>query len=315
MKNIWLILILLAVVGLSAALVLTNHQINERAVELQAFKAVKHVPSPKPARRVATAPQQPPSPADTSPVPVKPPPAGFGTNVMSALAGMMKNPYMKETIKAQQKMVVDLMYGSLPKYLNLTAEQKDQLHELVIERQQYMAEAGIAMMSGSPAERKKATDQMMEAKTGYDQVIQDMLGPQNNEVFKQYEASMPEHSTVGMFKSSLTGADVLSDQQEFDLITALYQERKNMPTDSLPNKGDQSSDPSQQTEEQITKTLGQLEQLQQRNLLRAEAILNPSQLEQFKQYQKQMADMQAMGLKMAAQMFGQPKAGGAAPTP
>ena len=57
------------------------------------------------------------------------------------------------------------------------------------------------------------------------------------------------------------------------------------------------------TEEKIAQSLQQMEQLQQRSFARAETILTPTQLEQFKQYQKHMADMQAMGLKMAAQMF------------
>ena len=316
-KNIMLAVLALAVGGLSFALVRTNQKLAERDAEVETLKVAKPVPPPKPVR-VATAPvasAQPSAAAERKPN-AKSFQAGFGTNFMSALAGMMKNPYMKETMKAQQKMMVEKMYGDLLKSLtNLTDEQKKQFHEMLVERQQFMAEAGIAMMGGTPEEKKKAMDLMKDAKAGYEQVVNDLFGAETAETFKQYEDRMPEHTSLSMFKGSLPAADAMSAQQESDLVAALYQERKNMPADSLMNKQrGQVPDPSQMTEEKIAQSLQQMEQLQQRSLARAEAILTPTQLEQFKQYQKHMAEMQTMGLKMAAQMFGQqPKAGAAAP--
>ncbi|MCX7008486.1 MAG: hypothetical protein NTY53_14760 [Kiritimatiellaeota bacterium] len=317
MKNLLIGTLAVAVIGLGVALVRTNQKLNDRVAELEKLQTVKPAPQPKPVR-VATIPVTPAQPSGATEI--KPPAtksfqAGFGTNFMSALAGMMKNPYMKETMKAQQKVAVDKMYGDLLKSLtNLTDEQKNQLHEMLVERQQFQAEAGMTMMTGSAEEKKKAVELMKEAKAGYEQVVRDLFGPETTEAFKQYEDHLPEHGSLAMFKGSLPAADAMSAQQESDLIAALYQERKSMPTDSLLNKGGQPPDPTQFSEEMITKTLQQMEQLQQRNLSRAEAILTPTQLEQYKQYQKQMANMQAIGLKMATQMFGQqPKAGAAAP--
>ncbi len=314
-KNIVLAVLAIAVGGLGFALVRTNQKLTERVAEVETLKVAKPVPPPKPVR-VAAAPVVPVQPggrAERKPD-VKSFQAGFGTNFMSALAGMMKNPYMKETMKAQQKVAVEQMYGDLLKSLNLTDEQKRQFHEMLVERQQFMAEAGITMMSGTPEEKKKAMDLMKDAKAGYEQVVHDLFGAETAEAFKQYEDRLPEHSSLAMFKSALPVADAMNAQQESDLVAALYQERKNVPADSLLNKQrGQAPDPAQMTEEKIAQTLQQMEQLQQRNLARAATILTPAQLEQFKQYQKQMANMQSMGLKMAAQMFGQqPKAGAAA---
>ena len=314
MKNIMLVVLVLAVGGLSFALVRTNQKLAERDAEVAALKVVKPVPQPKPVR-VAAAPvaaAQPGGAAERKPE-VKAFQAGFGTNFMSALAGMMKNPYMKETMKAQQKVAVDKMYSDLLKSLtNLTDEQRNQFHEMLVERQQFMAEAGMTMMTGSAEEKKKAVELMKDAKAGYEQVVNDLFGAETRDTFKQYEDRLPEHSSLAMFKSALPAADAMNAQQESDLIAALYQERKNMPADSLLNKGGQPPDPTQFSEEHITKALQQMEQLQQRNLSRAESILTSPQLEQFKQYQKQMANMQTMGLKMAAQMFGQQTKAGAA---
>lgn len=316
MKNLCLALLAVAVLGLSVVLVQTQRQLNQRTAELQILKAAKPAPLPKPPR-VATLPSAQPSaqPAATPAVKTasaKTTFAAFGTNFMSALAGMMKSPAMKEQMKMQQKVAVEHIYGDLLKSLNLSDEQKKQFQEMLVERQQFMAEAGLTMLGGSAEEKNKAVELIKEAKTGYEQVVQDLFGAETAETFKQYEERLPEHNAIGMYKNSLAAGDALSPQQEADLVTAFYEERKNMPSDSLLNKGGQPPDPAQLSEEGIVKAQQQLEQLQQRNLTRAATILNPAQLESFKQYQKQMATMQAFGLKMAAQMFSQPKAGGAA---
>ncbi len=74
----------------------------------------------------------------------------------------------------------------------------------------------------------------------------------------------------------------------------------------------QTPDPSKFTEEGIANTLKQMQELQQRDAQRAASILTPAQLDQFTKFQDQMNGMQAAGLKMAAQMFGNKSA---APAP
>ena len=314
MKRIlWMTLPAVAMAVLCVVLIHKNKELEQSTQERDALKlerlkeASKPAPPSRPVREAAATmtPAQPSGVEQIKPPVSKPFQTGFGTNFMSAIAGLMKNPYMKETMKVQQKVMVDKMYGDLLKSLtNLTDEQKKQFHEMLVERQQFMAEAGIAMMGGTPEEKKKAMDLMKDAKAGYEQVVNDLFGAETAETFKQYEDRMPEHTSLSMFKGSLPAADAMSAQQESDLVAALYQERKNMPADSLMNKQrGQVPDPSQMTEEKIAQSLQQMEQLQQRSLARAETILTPAQLEQFKQYQKQTADMQAIGLKMAAQMF------------
>lgn len=240
--------------------------------------------------------------------------SGINTNFMGALADMMKNPQMKEMLRAQQKVMIGKMYAALPRYLNLSDETKARLNQLLLDRQLAMAEAGLAMMNGSAEDRKKAAEDCTRVKAEGDQAIQELLGAQDYEVFKQYEASLSEQTHVSLFKDSLSGDDVLDEQQEYDLVAAMYQAREALPQDSLLNQQNQSPDPTQLTEERISETLKQMETLQQRYAEAAATVLSAGQLERFKQWQQQMATMQRAGLNMASQMFGQGKGDGVAPS-
>jgi len=222
---------------------------------------------------------------------------------MGAIADMMKNPQMKEMMRAQQKVMVNKMYAALPRYLNLSDETKARLDQLLLDRQLAMAEVGLAMMNGSAEDRKKAAEDSKAVKAESDQAIQELLGAQDYEVFKQYEASLSEQTNVSMFKDTLSGNDALDEQQEYDLVAAMYQAREALPQDSLFNQQNQSPDPTQLTEERIAETLKQMEALQQRYAEAAATVLSAGQLERFKQWQQQMANMQRAGLNMAAQMF------------
>ncbi len=229
--------------------------------------------------------------------------SGINTNFMGAIADMMKNPQMKEMMRAQQKVMVNKMYAALPRYLNLSDETKARLDQLLLDRQLAMAEVGLAMMNGSAEDRKKAAEDSKAVKAESDQAIQELLGAQDYEVFKQYEASLSEQTNVSMFKDTLSGNDALDEQQEYDLVAAMYQAREALPQDSLFNQQNQSPDPTQLTEERIAETLKQMEALQQRYAEAAATVLSAGQLERFKQWQQQMANMQRAGLNMAAQMF------------
>jgi hypothetical protein len=239
--------------------------------------------------------------------------SGTNANFMGAIADMMKNPQMKEMMRAQQKVMVDKMYAALPRYLSLSDETKARLSQLLLDRQLAMTEAGLAMMNGSAEDRKKAAEDSKAVKAESDQAIQELLGTQDYEVFKQYEASLSEQTNVSMFKDTLSGDDALGEQQEYDLVAAMYQAREALPQDSLFNQQNPSPDLTQLTEERVAETLKQMETLQQRYAEAAATILNAGQLERFKQWQQQMATMQRTGLNMAAQMFNSGKTSGATP--
>src|ERR1017187_8786719 len=320
-KNIWIGVLLIAVVMLAALVGFQSQQIAALKEQMRAMVEVERAVA-KSARAPAPAPvEEAPAPvaevkpvepvAEAAAVPPAAPAGGTTNNPMAGLAQMMKNPQMKEMIRGQQKFALEGMYGSLSKYLNLSTNEMDSLKELLLDRQMALVDAGMSMMNGgSGADQKQAAEDAKTVKAEYDKKISDLLGPQDYPVFQDYEKSAADRMSVQMFKGSLPADATLTDQQEESLIAALAEERKALPTTSMMNN--QTPDPSKFTEEGIAEALKQMEALQQRDAERAAAILTPAQLEQFTKFQQQMNSMAAAGMKMAVQMFGNKNA---APAP
>jgi hypothetical protein len=307
-KTLWIVVLLLAVIGLAIVVVRQDREIARLRQQPPVTAAAESTPPPT---LVVTAPQppKPEPPAEVTPPETPPSPSpsvqssgASVSNFFAGMAGMMKDPQMKEMIRAQQKMALDRMYGSLFKQLNWPAADVDKLKDLLLERQMAMAEAGMSMMGGSAEDRQRAVEDSKAIKADYDKKIQDYLGAEGYQVFQDYENTVNERMQIQMFKESLPVDTALSEQQEYDLIAVMYEERQALPPSSLLNN--KTADPSKLTEENIAAALKRLEQLQQRYAERAEEILTPAQLEEFTKWQQQWSTMQAAGLKMASQMFG-----------
>jgi hypothetical protein len=319
-KNIWIGVLLIAVVMLAALVGFQSQQIAALKEQMRAMREVERAVA-KSARAPAPAPvEEAPAPlpatkpvepvAEAAPVPPSAPAGGTTNNPLSGLAAMMKNPQMKEMIRGQQKFALEGMYGSLSKYLTLSTNDMNALKELLLDRQMALVDAGMSMMNGTGTDQKQAAEDAKTVKAEYDKKISDLLGTQDYTVFQDYEKSAADRMSVQMFKGSLPADATLTDQQEESLVAAMAEERKALPTTSMVNN--QSPDPSKFTEEGIAEALKQMEQLQQRDAERAATILTPAQLDQFTKFQQQMNSMAAAGMKMAQQMFGNKNA---APAP
>jgi hypothetical protein len=315
-KNIWIGVLVAAVVALAVMVGTQSHEIEMLRAEKQmmvAALAEKSRATPAPVEETA-APLPEARPVEPVAAPTSIPPAvlGGGTtnNPLAGFAEMMKSPQMKEMMRAQQKMSVDGMYGSLSKYLDLSTNDMAALKELLLQRQMALMDAGMSLMSGSGTDQKQAGEDAKTVKADYDKKIQDLLGAQDYPVFQDYETSAADRMSVQLFKNSLPAEAVLTDQQEESLITAMGEERKALPSTSVMNN--QTPDPSKFTEEGIADMLKQMEQLQQRDAERATAILTPAQLDQFTKFQQQMNTMAAASMKLVPQMFGSKNA---APAP
>jgi hypothetical protein len=315
-KNIWIGVLVAVVVALAVVVGRQNGQIQgleeQKRLMVAALKEKpKAVLAPAPAEEApAPVPEAKPVEVEYVAESVSNAPAatvgGTTNNPLAGMAEMMKSPQMKEMMRAQQKMAIEGMYGSLAKYLNLSTNDMDALKELLLQRQMALMDSGMSMMSGSAADQKQAAEDAKTVKADYDKKIQDLLGPQDYPVFQDYEKSAADRMSVQMFKGSLPADATLTDQQEESLIAAMSEERKAMPATSTMNN--QTPDPSKFTEEGMAEALKQMEALQQRDAERAAAILTPAQLDQFTKFQQQMNSMAAAGMKMAAQMFANKRA-------
>jgi hypothetical protein len=230
-QNALLVVLVVAVAALAVVVLRQRSEIADLKQAAQTVAPPKHVVAAEPPAPVATKEEAPP--------PVKlasaaAPSAAGSTNAagnfMSGLAGMMKNPQMKEMVRSQQKMMLERQFGSLFRYLSTRPQaQLDALKQLLEDRQMALVDSGVAMMGGSTEERKKAMEEVKTVKAEYDKKIEDLLGAQDYEVFKQYEATAGERMQVQMFKDALPVDATLSDQQENDLILAMADERKALP--------------------------------------------------------------------------------------
>ncbi len=209
-KNIWIGVLLVAVVALAALVGFQSQQIVElkeqeqRMVELDREMAkAARAPAPAPVEEAPAVETKTVEPvAESAPIPPAATAGGTTNNPMSALAEMMKNPQMKEMIRAQQKVGLTAMYGGLNKYLNISTNDMDALNQLLLDRQMAMTDAGMSMMGGSGTDAKQAAEDAKTIKADYDKKIADLLGPEAYPVFQDYE-------------KSARGPDVGADVPEF----------------------------------------------------------------------------------------------------
>ena len=316
MRSSWLTVVL--AVGLVVAGVGVVHQHREIA----ALRDSLRVASAKPAA-VVNPPAAKPRPVSASPAtlpaPVVATPAGpataAATNATAAarkppgffgnLGSMTKDPAMRNMIRAQHRMTLDMTYGSLFRDLALSPEETDAFKDLLVDRQLALMDGSIALMSGDvpAADRAQKTKDLEQIKTSFDKQIADYLGADDYAVFKEYEQTQPERMQVNLFKQSLGGSQPLTDAQEQDLVQAMYEARQQFAPSTFAKTT--TPDPGQFTEEKLAEQMKQMEQMQAQYADRAATILSPAQLEQFKKSMEQQRAMMTGAMKMAAQMFGQ----------
>lgn len=234
-------------------------------------------------------------------------PAATNGSPMAGLAKMMKNPAMMNMVREQQKGQMDLTYGSLFKYLQLPDADLESLKGVLLDRQMALVSLSLDMMdtAATAEERKAATDAIKQTTAEYETRIKELLGDDNYAVYQSFESTQPERMQVNLFKGALNQADQMTEEQEDTLIRAMHAERTNFQFSVTGSSDMQITDPSQLTQESIAKLVEETARLQSQYTARAATILTPAQLEQFMASQRQQQAMQEMGMKMAAQMFGQ----------
>ncbi|MEM7387045.1 MAG: hypothetical protein AAF514_19075, partial [Verrucomicrobiota bacterium] len=102
--------------------------------------------------------------AETAGDPVLAPPDGKKTapNPMKGMAEAMKNPGMRELMKAQQKATLDTQYGRLYENLSLEGEELEHFQKMITDAEMVKMEKGLQMFSGevTPEERQKLAEEI-----------------------------------------------------------------------------------------------------------------------------------------------------------
>lgn len=324
MKNALLALLALAAVVEGALLVRQSRELaalratTEQQVEALATLEKAKASRPAPAKAVAATPKservaapirvEAPTPAQLAEAQpatdAKKPDMG---KFMAGLGNMMTNPAMKEMIRTQTRMQLDMRYDRLIKFFELSPEDAEKFKNLLMDRQMAMMDAGLSFMNKdqSPEEREAKTKQMAASKKVFDDQLKELLGAEDFESLTQFEATEPERMQVDMFKHSLAGkSDALSEQQEYDLVNAMYKARSSSSSSMVRGSPDTMPDADAFTAEGMKKTMEEMKKVQAAYDASAQAILSPAQFAEFKKFADQQRAMQEMGMQMAAQMFG-----------
>jgi uncharacterized membrane-anchored protein YhcB (DUF1043 family) len=234
------------------------------------------------------------------------------SNPMAGMAKMFKDPAMRDMIKNSQKAVmgplIDKQYGALMNQLNLTEEQGAEFKRMLTDKMLAGADLGMSLMDDSldAAARKELTKKVEADQLAYDAQIKEMLG-NNYPAYQDYEKSVPDRMVAGQFGDQLSGDLAMSEGQQAQLVQAMTEARTGYKwtTDFSDQKSMGGGDlATMLTEEKLNQFTLEKEQFDQQFLGKAQAILTPAQLKEFAAFQKSQRDMQLMGLKMAASMFG-----------
>jgi hypothetical protein len=237
----------------------------------------------------------------------KPPPREpEGDGPVSGMARMMKDPAMRDMVKAQMRSQMDVVYRDLFDMLGLDPEKQDKLSKLLADRAGAGMELGLAMMGGeklSPEVMKQRGEAMKKQTEESDKALKEMLGEKDFAQFERYEKSQLERQQLKTLNSQLKDKGLaLSEEAESQLMDAMYQERSNFKYDV--DLADQKNfDPEKFTEANMLRFEEQQKALQAQVLRRAETILSPEQLDIFRQTQEQQAAMEKLGRDMGMKML------------
>jgi hypothetical protein len=223
-------------------------------------------------------------------------------------AKLMNDPKMRDMIKAQQVMQLDMQYGKLYNRLQLDETETAHFKKLLSDRLTAKTDLGMKFMdSNLNKEQRKAMSAAYDTqKKASDDAIRTFLNDENDyKTFQHWEDTEPERMQMTMGRSAFdnVGASLSSDQEE-QLITLMADVRKRDKT--MPDwNNPRSIDPNVLSDDafmdrMIKKVDSDALSLQQA----AAAFLSPEQLGALKKYQEQMKSMAEMGMKMSRSMFG-----------
>lgn len=229
------------------------------------------------------------------------------------LADMFKNPEMRDMIKQQQKTmfatIVEKNFNDFIKSQQLTPEQAAALKELIAKKMAAGADAGMELM-GSDLTAEQRAELIKKAKDSNDQVaaeLKDFLGTDAYTAYESYEKTLQDRIPIKTLRDQLAGGDMaMNDEQEQQLIQAMAEERQGFKfTTDFSKQNDYSQDLfGKFNEENITRFTQEQEQLNQKFLTRAQAILSADQYAAYEKSLKAQQEMMRIGMKMAASMFG-----------
>ncbi len=227
----------------------------------------------------------------------------FGKGMGEMLGNMMKDPAMREMMREQQKVAINMMYAGLFKDLKMSSEEKDKLKDILTEAQMKSIESAQGML-GSKESTGDTQSRFQEGKKEADAQIKALLGDERYAYYEDYQKNLGERMQMDQLKTQLAGQNMaLQDPQSVQLLQIMKDEKAAFPP-IIPTDNSQFPNKDLFTADNLDKQIKWIEDYNRRVLDRASQILTPEQLISYRAFQEEQSSMQKLGLKMASQMFG-----------
>lgn len=224
------------------------------------------------------------------------------------LSKMMSDPDMRTAMKEQQRMGMDMIYGSLFKHLQLTPDQEKNFKDTLLEMQMAnMSQAGD--MFGS-TNRAAAMQKMNEERQKTEEKLKEILGDEKFGQYQDYNKTLGERMILDQFAKQ---SDMSPEQGE-KLLAIMREEKDRMQTAAS------TTDPAEQmkmleSDQAAEEMFKKQDQVNEQVLQRAQEVLSAEQMEKFRPFVTNQTAMQRAGIKMARKMMApnQPAPAPAAP--
>ena len=226
---------------------------------------------------------------------------------MKNFAKMFSDPEMKKSMRVQQMVGIRMMYADLAKQLGLSAQESEQLMEILADRQMDLSAASMAALDGGDKDAQGA--KISDATKRYDEQLKAVLGEEKYKQMKTYETSMGDRWMMQQWDGQFAAAgSPLEPKQKDQLLALMTEERQKAPQANL-NFGGPGGDPAKaleamRSEDGIKQFVSSQQELNQRVLSRARDFLNADQIVTLEKAQQQQVELMRTQFKMSRELMG-----------
>jgi hypothetical protein len=194
---------------------------------------------------------------------------------------LMNDPRYREAWREQQRLQMAQRRDNYIQLLGFTPEQADAAIELSLDRQMTMYDR--SQFSGSMEDAERWQERQKAEEQAYQAKLRDALGAEKAAQLQTYMESRQSRMQVDRFRSQLTGADALRDDQVEPLISALHAEQSQMQKDLQEWRDSQSTNGNSEAAQRqfFERQAEALKAAHKRMHSSASGILSSSQLERF----------------------------------
>jgi hypothetical protein len=221
------------------------------------------------------------------------------------LAKLLKDPAMRQTLRAQADAQLELIYRDFFKEMNLDENKRDAVLAILKERQGAQTDLGLSVFDTalSSTERKAVAEKLSRSAKEAESKLKDLLGSEYP-TFEQFEKSAPEREQLASLGSMLKEKELpLDETTKKKLMDIMFQERQ-----AFKFERDLSDlktvNPDNLTEAAIDRYMAENSKLQQQVQTKVKPLLSGEQYEQFLKAQENQQHAAQMHLHWLRQLSG-----------